>query len=198
MSFRIEVDAMVRFSYTAPMKNPFVVKHLNVEAFAVAHAHIEQDETLGIFERLMQETQSLGSIGRVSYSAHGERKNADMSNEEIWLHLAASAVLPLTCQRCLGPVDQPVCVERSFRFVKNEALAAILDEDSEEDVLALSRDFDLLELVEDELIMGLPAVPKHEVCPEPVRMQVADAAFVDVPLEKPNPFAALAELKKSL
>lgn len=178
------------------MKNLFVAKHMNVQAFAAADGRLVQDESLGLFERLMQETQGLGSAGRVSYSAHGERRNTGAPNEEIWLHLAALAVLPLTCQRCLGLVELPVSVERSFRFVENEALAAILDEESEEDVLALSKDFDLLDLVEDELLMGLPAVPKHEVCPVPVRMQVADAAFTDAPLEKPNPFAALGQLKK--
>jgi uncharacterized protein len=178
------------------MKNFFVAKHLNVEALAAASARLVQEERLGLFERLLQETQGLGAQGLVSYSVQGERKNAGASNEEIWLHLSASAVLPLTCQRCLGPVELPVSVQRSFRFVENEALAAILDEESEEDVLALSKDFDLLELVEDELIMGLPTVPKHEVCPVSVRMQAVDAAFVDVPLEKPNPFAALEQLKK--
>ena len=71
-----------------------------------------------------------------------------------------------------------------------------LDEDCEDDVLVSSRDFNLLELVEDELLMGLPAVPKHEVCPEPVKMQAVDADFVDEPTEKPNPFAKLEQLKK--
>jgi uncharacterized protein len=187
---------MPRFSYTAPMKNIFVAKHLNVEAFASADGRIERDEHLGLFERLMQETQGLGAAGVVSFSADGERRNSGGPKEEIWLHLRATAVLPLTCQRCLGPVELPVTVERSFRFVENEALAAVLDEVSEEDVLALSKDFDLLDLVEDELIMGLPAVPKHDLCPVPVTLQVADAAFADPPVDKPNPFAALEQLKK--
>ena len=33
------------------------------------------------------------------------------------------------------------------------------------DILVLRRDFDVLELLEDELIMALPPIPKHEVCP---------------------------------
>ncbi len=86
---------------------------------------------------------------------------------EIWLHLRADAVLPLTCQRCLGPVEVALAVDRSFRFVADEELAAAEDELAEEDVLALSRSFDLVELVEDELLMEMPLAPRHEVCPDP-------------------------------
>jgi uncharacterized protein len=35
-------------------------------------------------------------------------------------------------------------------------------------VLALEPALDLKELVEDELLLALPLVPRHEVCPEPL------------------------------
>jgi hypothetical protein len=57
------------------------------------------------------------------------------------------------------------------------------------------RDFDALALVEDELIMALPFVPRHEICPEAVVMAVSDPE-VDAAQERPHPFAALAGLKK--
>ncbi len=59
----------------------------------------------------------------------------------------------------------------------------------------ISRDFDALSLVEDELILSLPLVPRHEVCPEHLPSQVEDEAF-EAASERPNPFAALAALKK--
>jgi uncharacterized protein len=178
------------------MKNNFAAKHLNVEAFATLAGHLVGDESLGQFERLMEETRGQGAETRLTYSARGELLQAGEPGQQVWLHLAAQAVLPLTCQRCMGPVNMPVPIERSFRFVDNEAMAAVLDEESEEDVLVSSRDFNLLELLEDELLMALPVVPKHEVCPVPVKLQVADADFVDVPEEKPNPFSVLEQLKK--
>jgi uncharacterized protein len=178
------------------MKNDFVATRLNVENFAKAAATLVGDERLARFDRLLEETQGLGAETLVGYSARGEVLHAGEGNEELWVHLVAHTVLPLTCQRCLGPVDVPMDVERSFRFVATEELAEELDEDSEDDILVSSRDFNLLELVEDELLMGLPAVPKHEVCPEPVKMQAVDADFVDEPTEKPNPFAKLEQLKK--
>ena len=104
-------------------------------------------------------------------------RNPGHVHPEIWLHLRAQTVLPLTCQRCLGPVDTAFAVERSFRFVPDEEMAAAQDEQSEEDVLALSRSFDLVELVEDELLMEMPLAPRHEVCPEPVKLSAADPGF---------------------
>lgn len=178
------------------MKNNFVATHLNIEGFANASGHLGGDQRLGYFERLMQETQGLGAQMPVAYSARGEVRHAEAPGEEIWLHLSAQAVMPLTCQRCLGPVDMAVTFERSFRFVDNEALAATLDEESEEDVLVSSRDFNVLDLVEDELLMAQPTVPMHEACPVQPKMHVADANFPAEPIEKPNPFAALEQLKK--
>jgi uncharacterized protein len=102
----------------------------------------------------------------------------------------------MTCQRCLGPVDVDISAQRSFRFVASEAVAEVEDEESEEDVLVLSRDFDLLGLMEDELLMALPPVPKHDVCPVHVVLEAKDADFVEESEAKPNPFAVLGQLKK--
>ena len=59
----------------------------------------------------------------------------------------------------------------------------------------LSRSFDLLELVEDELLMAMPVVPRHDQCPAPVKLAVADDAFDAPAAGRPNPFAALQGLK---
>ena len=125
----------------------------------------------------MAETQGRGGESPVTWSATGELRNPGHVHPEVWLHLKADAVLSLTCQRCLGPVDVAVAVDRSFRFVPDEDTAAAQDDESEEDVLALSRSFDLVELVEDELLMELPLAPRHEVCPEQVKLAVADEDF---------------------
>jgi uncharacterized protein len=42
----------------------------------------------------------------------------------------------------------------------------------------------------------LPVVPKHDVCPGAVKLQVADPDFAEDEQEKPNPFAVLEQLKK--
>ncbi len=115
--------------------------------------------------------------------------------EHLWLHLALDLSMPLTCQRCLGPVDIALAVKQSFRFVASEEAAEAEDEEAEEDVLVLSQDFNLRELIEDELLMALPLVPRHETCPVEIKLEAADPGFESALAEKRNPFAVLANLQ---
>lgn len=176
------------------MKRQFNAQRLDVQAFAEDAAQLSGQSELRGFARLSGEAGGRGGERPVTWSAQGELLNPRHVHPEVWLHLNASTVLPLTCQRCLEPVDVPLAVDRSFRFVADEQTAAAQDDESEEDLLALSRAFDLLGLVEDELLMEVPVVPRHEACPAPVRLSVADPDFEEAaPAE--NPFAALKGLK---
>ena len=134
----------------------------------------------------------------VTWQIQGQTRPRPGGSSERWLHLQAHADVPLTCQRCLGRVDVPATLDRWFQFVDSEALAAELDADAEDDVLVSSRSFDLLELLEDELLLSLPLVPTHDSCPNPPQLQFeSEATDPLTPDETPrHPFAALAGLKK--
>lgn len=174
-----------------PIFNPRKLAVLN---FAKTEASLEGTVPLAQFDRLHEFHQLGAEVAQVHYQTDGEMRALGGGRPMPWLGLSASTRLTLVCQRCLAPVDEEISFEREFRFVESEEQAQIEDEDAEEDVLALSPDFDLIALVEDELLMALPASPKHAVCPQPVKFQVADADF-QVPEDKPNPFAALSGLK---
>jgi uncharacterized protein len=176
------------------MSKAFEARRLDVKSFAEERAALSGHAPVQEYQRLMAETQGRGAASPVTWSANGELRNPGHLNPEIWLHLTADAVLVLTCQRCLGPVEVPVAVERSFRFVADEDRAAAQDEQSEEDVLALSRSFDLVELVEDELLMELPLAPRHENC-APVTLAVADEDFDAAAALREHPFAVLGQFK---
>jgi uncharacterized protein len=178
------------------MKHAFDPCHLNIAAFAKGDETQAGEERLSRFERLVAQSQGLGAETLVSYSVQGSTRPDASGADEPWLHLQAQATLSLVCQRCLGPVDEAVSFARDFRFVASEALAEVEDEESEEDVLVVSKSFDLLELIEDELLLATPLVSKHEVCPLPVKLQAADPGFEELEQEKPNPFAVLQQLKK--
>jgi uncharacterized protein len=113
------------------------------------------------------------------------------------MRLRAALDLPVGCQRCLGPVVVPLEVDRWFRFVADESKAEAEDDQSEEDVLALEPKPDLLALIEDELLMAMPLVPMHDVCPQPLLLSAGtvngDEAASEV---RPNPFATLSRFKK--
>lgn len=177
------------------MKKEYDPRRLDVKAFAEEAGQLTGEDRLGSHPRLMAETGGLGADAPLTWSAHGELRNPGHVHPEIWLRLSARAVLPLTCQRCLAPVEVAVQVERPFRFVQDEAVAMAEDDHSEEDLLALSRSFDLVDLVEDELLMDLPVAPRHEVCPAPVRLAVADGDFDATGPTQENPFALLRRLK---
>ena len=125
------------------------------------------------------------------WQATGESRATRGGVSETWLHLEADARLSLVCQRCLQPVATILRVERSFRFVADEQQALVIDAEIEEDVLVLSRTFDVTELVEDECLLALPLVPRHEMCPQPLTVAPDPVGFE----ERPNPFGVLGELK---
>ncbi len=177
------------------MGKGFAVRRLDVKAFAEQGGELAGEDTVGAHERLIAETQGRDPGSVVGWSLQGELRHAGHLRPQIWLHLQAHTSLSLICQRCLNPVMVPVAVDRPFRFVADEATAQAEDDQSEEDVLALTAGFDALELIEDELLMALPVGPRHEVCPEPVKLTAVDPDFGEVHGEPRNPFALLQKLK---
>mgnify|MGYP000019318482 CR=1 FL=1 len=134
----------------------------------------------------------------VAWKARGESRAVRGAPAQVWLHLEAEVPIALVCQRCLQPCPHEVKLERLIHFARDEAEAARLDAESEDDVLALTRSLDLHELLEDELLLDLPLVPRHEHCPLPV-MAAGEAATQPEVAAEParNPFAALAALKRT-
>ena len=171
---------------------------LDVEALAKEAGELDGRWPLRGFERLAESAHAdarPAEADEVAWRALAELRPVRGGAPEIWLHVTAKAELQLECQRCLQPVATALSAERSFRFVADEATAAEIDADSEDDVLVLTRALNLHELVEDELILALPLVPRHEVCPQDVPLEAVDEGF-EAAGERPNPFAALAALKK--
>lgn len=169
---------------------------LDVEAAARDGDELQGEWPLAELERLAACAHAEAPPGagdRVRWHCRGEWRTVRGGAPQVWLHLRAQTALALVCQRCLGPVPTELHGERSFLFVPGEEAAAALDADAEDDVLALTRALDLQELVEDELLLSMPLVPRHEVCPQPLTSSVADPGADAVP---EHPFAALAALKR--
>ena len=182
----------------------FRADRLDVAGLAQANGYIKGQQLLQKYERLRQEScrleADLTAADSIFWQANGEWvENAGelaKVKPKVWLHLTAQTHLPQTCQRCLGEVSTLLEVERSYRFVADEATAEAEDDDCEEDLLAISREFNLLALIEDELLMALPQVPMHDSCPVQPKMAAADEDFeADGNAAKANPFAVLAALK---
>lgn len=106
------------------------------------------------------------------------------------LRLEVSGVLPLICQRCLGVVEQELEIDSLLELVSadSEPTQEELEDDSV-DFLPVSGSLDVRVLIEDEILLALPVVPRHEACSPPAAAEAGD---------DPHPFAALAALKTKL
>ena len=112
-----------------------------------------------------------------------------------FLRVRAECVLVLECQRCLEGFDWSIDVDRTLEVVDSEEAAeaglAEADPEAVERIVG-SRRFDLAGLIEDEIILAMPYVPKHDICPRPP----ASAAGSETDTSSPSPFAALGKMKK--
>jgi uncharacterized protein len=78
------------------------------------------------------------------------------------LALAVVGSVRLQCQRCLGSLELPLYLEAQVEFASSEAEIMAADDDVER--VVASREMSVAALVEDEVLLALPMVPKHEQC----------------------------------
>lgn len=172
----------------------FDARRLDVRAFAQAGGQLQGQWPLAGFERLAQALAGEpGATDVVAWSLQGRQVPVKGGKPELWLHLRADARVALVCQRCLQPSEHGLSVDREFQFVEGEDEAARLDGEVEHDVLALGRDADVHVLLEDELLLELPLVPRHAECPAPLPLPADGMAEDDAAA---HPFAALATLRQ--
>ncbi len=169
---------------------------LEVRAFCTDGAALAGERPLARLARLVESLHQPPGDAQVAWQAQGQALPEPGAAPQWWLHLQGRAPVVLQCQRCLQPMVHTLEVDRRFRFVADEDEAERLDEQIEDDVLVLEPRLDLFALLEDELLLALPLVPRHEpACPGPLPAALEPAAD-DAPAQRPNPFAALAALRR--
>lgn len=178
------------------MTSTYDPRKLPLAAFARSGEQLPGSIPVAGLPRLHAQSVDAAREEEAHFSATGSERFDTTGHPQVWLHVSGHCQLTLECQRCLHPARVGLAFERDFRFVANEALAAVEDEESEEDVLVFARQFDLLDLVEDELLLAMPLVPTHASCPVTPQFSVADEDFAAAPPRAPNPFAILADLKR--
>jgi uncharacterized protein len=174
----------------------FDPRRLDVAAFAAEQGELAGDTPATALPRLGAATLAPAdgtSRADVRWRVQGERLPLAGAGLQPSLLIEASTEVTLECQRCLQPMRIALPVERRIFFVDGEDAAAALDAETDDDVLALTPTLDLRSLVEDELLLALPLVPRHEVCPQPLPRPLVEEESEAAPGE--SPFAALASLK---
>ncbi|MFZ2312991.1 MAG: YceD family protein [Methylobacter sp.] len=105
-------------------------------------------------------------------------------------------VLQLKCQNCLEAVEWPVSNEVKLGIVTSIDQANRLPEDYEP-LLVEEGKIPLKGIVEDELLLVIPAFPKHQHnCLAPnLDNKKSDSLLINEQSPKENPFSILAKLK---
>lgn len=121
--------------------------------------------------------------GTVVFSFQGERHDEG----KLYVDLHIQAGLVLECQRCLEGLKWPCDVQNRLLLLRpGDPLPEDELENDAVDALEVEPLTDLLALVEDEVLLALPLVPRHDDCEPPVK------AGVD---EETSPFAVLRQLR---
>lgn len=107
-----------------------------------------------------------------------------------------TADVSLVCQRCLEVFDYSLVADVDIELVREET-----QEHREHDVFVLDEDgsLSLIELVEDEILLQVPSMPKHaEVsdCNQDMINRATEYVPEEEEQERDNPFAVLKDLKK--
>ncbi len=158
---------------------------VDVTRLADAREVCEFDVDLAEFPRLEDQLARQGARARGSLRVDRERAVPVVD-------VAVRAEVPLTCQRCLGVVE--VAVESAARvaIVADLAAADALPADLDPFIAADGR-VALRELAEEQLLLALPLVARHE---DDAQCAAAKAAAEPAALVTQKPFAELGELLK--
>jgi uncharacterized protein len=150
-----------------------------IDGLQFARGALEQRGALGMEQlpRLAQmqcTTGGLDYVLRGSISGHGEP----------CLRVSVTGGVQVVCQRCLGMLSVPIEVDTELQFAGN--LREIAEADDDIDRVLASKAMGVAELVEDEVLLALPAVPRHEAC-APVAVTAQGNS---------SPFGKLAALRR--
>lgn len=112
------------------------------------------------------------------------------------IDVTVTADVSVTCQRCLEPMPARVVTENQLAVVWNDEYARHLPRDLEPLIVG-EESCNLWDLVEEELILGMPAFSYHDKndCNEILAGFSKPPEDEEGEDEKPNPFNVLAQLK---
>lgn len=107
------------------------------------------------------------------------------------LQLNVRGRLGLRCQRCLGEVEFDCVIDNRLLLVPPGVDWPEEELESDDfDAIPASRELSVMSLVEEEVLLTLPLVPRHADCQPPIGIGGAEME------SEPSPFAVLAGLKK--
>ena len=161
---------------------------LVIDAFEFCRTNSTRDGVAPVADMERLARDCAGTSGFITWTATGSTSKLGFPQ----MRLAVAGTVHLNCQRCLAPFAYEIDSSTVLMLGKDDEQADEIEQlidDETIDVIVGTRSMNLMDLIEDEALLALPQVPKHEVCP--------DTALLDaVKSDKKSPFDALKALKK--
>lgn len=168
------------------MNNLFeaIPTHFNPWKFAQARRQLNLSLPL---EKSRELATIYGKIGQISAQLQGFVDFQGCS------HLAGTlnVELPEKCQRCLKPMNLAINQNFDYVLIRHAGQEEALEAEGKESFLCPDDELDLTWFLEEEVLLAIPMIVKHEQCEAP---HYEGEKLVQE--EKPNPFAALKNLKR--
>ncbi|WP_288127506.1 YceD family protein [Thiomonas sp.] len=180
---------------TPAQPEPSSALRLNLRTLAQEQGVVEGRLALNELPRLESFLAGAPESSYVDWRLRGFMRNQAGGQPQPMVELQIQAELPMLCQRCLQPAMQKILDVALFRLVEDEPELTLEELEAEDEALCLQGLTDARALVEDQVLLALPLVPMHDVCPQPI---VAEGLWNEPAAmrERPSPFAVLAKLKK--
>ena len=158
-----------------------------IDAFEFCRSNGHREGVTPVAEMSRLNKDCADHSGEISWAVDGTTSTQGYPQ----MTLSVAGTVQLLCQRCLKPYAFEMDSSTVLVLGKDDQHADEIEEilgDESIDVIVGSRTCDMRDLIEDESLLALPQVPKHEACPDSKLLDVLKS-------EKPSPFAGLKELK---
>jgi uncharacterized protein len=168
------------------MSYKFIPEHIDPFRYAEQNLRLEGAVKIADMQRLSSNLNSSGEVAVDLQFGVDEQRVTFIKG-----HL--NTRLTLQCQRCMEPYI--------YEIISNFILGVIntLDEanalpEQYEPAMAKDGELALRDLIEDEIILNLPIIPRHEAEDCKVKLPLADSGWEQA--SGKNPFSVLESLKK--
>lgn len=130
--------------------------------FAKSGQSIEGELDVGLVERIQEIEEYKGVI---KFQLAGSVDNLNRPTLNLHIH----GIITTLCQNCLQPMEIQLDNSSAITifFTEEQLDQALFSEDEDqgaEDGVLVEQEFDVMNLVEDEVIVSLPYVSKHDAC----------------------------------
>jgi uncharacterized protein len=168
---------------------------LVIDAFSFCQQQERREGNILIADLHRLSNECANTAGSLAWSLEGGTNRLGYAK----LVLTVSGKVQLMCQRCLTIFAFEIDSEQELILAKNEENADEIEaliEDDEIDVVVGSKSFNIMDLIEDDVLLAIPQSPKHAVCPDvALDSSVSTVAAIEAEAsKKESPFAVLKKI----